>query len=525
MTLQENNGIAVVDLAARRDPQRVLAGNRRPPTASTRRRTRSSTDRLARRRAARARRARLGRRRPTSPPPTRATGRAAPAAGSIFDIRTGEVVWDAGNSFEQIAIAHGVLQRRPRRQEGRRARRPRDRRVRRHAATRSSASERSNIVVVYDLSDPTSPEFVQMLSATNGPEGILPIPSRDLLVVSSETDDASVGVRAAVNVYELGGGRRGPAEHRLRCGRRRRRSAGARSARSRATRPTRARSSPRATTRLKPPTHLHGRRHGRRRPHHRLARRHDRRASRRRSTSRASSPVRRAGTGSRSRAPRAPRTRSCASDADGAVVADRRSCPPTSPPHLGKWGLEGVDRDDGRRGRRGRVRRRAAAAVDRPVGGAGPIDGEGVTRIGRYDVATGAWTWFGYQLEATDVAGRLARPVRDHRGRRRHPRGDRARQAQRPGARRSSACTPSRSAGSPVRPASEPRASCRCSTSRSRSTCCPSCRRRTAGRRRSSRASPIGSDGQVYAVTDNDGLKDATGETVFLRLGSAADLF
>ena len=35
----------------------------------------------------------------------------------------------------------------------------------------------------------------------------------------------------------------------------------------------------------------------------------------------------------------------------------------------------------------------------------------------------------------------------------------------------------------------------------------------------------IGADGQVYAVTDNDGLKDATGETVFLRLGSAADRF
>ena len=35
----------------------------------------------------------------------------------------------------------------------------------------------------------------------------------------------------------------------------------------------------------------------------------------------------------------------------------------------------------------------------------------------------------------------------------------------------------------------------------------------------------IGSDGQVYAVTDNDGLKDATGETVFLRLAAAGDIF
>ena len=35
----------------------------------------------------------------------------------------------------------------------------------------------------------------------------------------------------------------------------------------------------------------------------------------------------------------------------------------------------------------------------------------------------------------------------------------------------------------------------------------------------------IGRDGQVYAVTDNDGVEDATGETLFLRLGSARRLF
>jgi hypothetical protein len=29
----------------------------------------------------------------------------------------------------------------------------------------------------------------------------------------------------------------------------------------------------------------------------------------------------------------------------------------------------------------------------------------------------------------------------------------------------------------------------------------------------------IGGDGRTYAVTDNDALDDATGETLFLRLG------
>lgn len=35
----------------------------------------------------------------------------------------------------------------------------------------------------------------------------------------------------------------------------------------------------------------------------------------------------------------------------------------------------------------------------------------------------------------------------------------------------------------------------------------------------------IGADKQAYVVTDNDGLSDATGETVFARLGPAARLF
>jgi hypothetical protein len=35
----------------------------------------------------------------------------------------------------------------------------------------------------------------------------------------------------------------------------------------------------------------------------------------------------------------------------------------------------------------------------------------------------------------------------------------------------------------------------------------------------------IAADGALYGVTDNDGLKDSTGETVFLRMGKAVDAF
>lgn len=64
-------------------------------------------------------------------------------------------------------------------------------------------SERSSVVAVYDLSKANSPEFKQVLPAGMGPEGILPIPSRNLLIVASEVDDRQdTKVRSVVNIYQ-----------------------------------------------------------------------------------------------------------------------------------------------------------------------------------------------------------------------------------------------------------------------------------------------------------------------------------
>ncbi|WP_454788584.1 esterase-like activity of phytase family protein [Mycolicibacterium lutetiense] len=122
---------------------------------------------------------------------------------TIFDANTGKVVWDAGNSFEQLAVRTGL-----------------------HIESRAEfkgpepeglaitniggrptaliASERSNFVAVYDVSEPAAPRFRQILPTTPGPEGVLPIPSRNLLAISSEADDADARVRASVNFYGYG---------------------------------------------------------------------------------------------------------------------------------------------------------------------------------------------------------------------------------------------------------------------------------------------------------------------------------
>ncbi|MBN0040727.1 esterase-like activity of phytase family protein [Cellulosimicrobium cellulans] len=122
---------------------------------------------------------------------------------SVFDATSGEVVWDAGAELERLAVRVGLHT------EDRAAKKgvePEGLTVATLGGTRYAfvGSERSNFVAVYDVTDATAPRFVQVLATTNGPEGLLAVPERDLLVVSSEEDDAGAGVRSAVTVFGLG---------------------------------------------------------------------------------------------------------------------------------------------------------------------------------------------------------------------------------------------------------------------------------------------------------------------------------
>ncbi|MGW0608193.1 esterase-like activity of phytase family protein [Streptomyces sp. NPDC002640] len=124
---------------------------------------------------------------------------------SVFDSTTGEVVWDAGHDFEWLAVRHGLFDES---RAGKKGTEPEGVAVAEYDGVRYGfvGSERSNFVAVYDLTDPRAPRFTQLLPTTNGPEGILPIPSRGLLAVSSEEDSAEDGVRATVTLFRLGKG-------------------------------------------------------------------------------------------------------------------------------------------------------------------------------------------------------------------------------------------------------------------------------------------------------------------------------
>ncbi|MGO4956307.1 esterase-like activity of phytase family protein [Luteococcus sp. Sow4_B9] len=121
---------------------------------------------------------------------------------TIFDATSGKVTWDAGNSLEQAVIANGHWP------EGRAAKKgvePEGLAVATFNGKRYAfvGSERANVVAVYDVSKPSKPRYLQMLPSTNGPEGLLPVPSRNLLVVSSEVDEAENNIRATVQTYQF----------------------------------------------------------------------------------------------------------------------------------------------------------------------------------------------------------------------------------------------------------------------------------------------------------------------------------
>lgn len=66
-------------------------------------------------------------------------------------------------------------------------------------------SERCNAVAIYDMSG-GSPEPLQLLATGIGPEGLKAIPKRNLFVASTETDEADTGIPTMINLYRAESG-------------------------------------------------------------------------------------------------------------------------------------------------------------------------------------------------------------------------------------------------------------------------------------------------------------------------------
>ncbi|WP_454050474.1 esterase-like activity of phytase family protein [Cellulomonas sp. Marseille-Q8402] len=434
---------------------------------------------------------------------------------SVFDTTTGDVVWDAGDELERLAVRTGL-----------------------HSESRADnkgvemeglavatlggtpyafvGSERSNFVAVYDVSVPAAPAFVQVLATTNGPEGLLPVPGRDLLVVSSETDDSEARVRSAVTVFGRGdrwAGDAGTPQF-----------PSVVSADDAAGDPIGWGALGALAPDVDDPTHLWSVTDA--------AFAETRLLSLDVSTSpavidgeiavtEAGAPVALDAEGIASRTDggfwlgvegaTGAENRLVRVDAAGAVQ-ETVALPADVTAGLTKWGVEGVTTTTDASGEHVVVALQRGLTTD--PGGLG-----GAARIGRYDVTGGTWTWFSYPLTATSAAGdwmglseitavdadSFAVIERDKLN------GPDAAvkavyQVDLP------ASTPGQAEVVPL-------------TKTLAADVLPALQATNGWTQEKLEGLTVGGDGQVYVVTDNDGADDATGETVLLGLGAAADLF
>lgn len=203
------------------------------------------------------------------------------------------------------------------------------------------------------------------------------------------------------------------------------------------------------------------------------------------------------------------------------AIQQRIPLPTEITDHVGKWGLEGIDSAVNAKGEEV-----VYVALQRPLWvdpSAKPLEAlEGATtnRIGRYNTVTGEWTWFGVKTTSTDADGdwiglseltvvddnTLAVIERDKLNGP-YARVKRVLQVTLP------------EEGSVCADALKP------TTTRVAWDALPALHGTNGWTQEKLEGFTIAADGQAYAVTDNDGLKDATGETVFLRLGGASALF
>lgn len=434
----------------------------------------------------------------------------------------GTVTWDAGNQIEEIANTYGLHN------EGRAAKKGPEIEGLAIAEMNGTkyafvASERSNFVAVYDLSDPANPTFVQTLFSTNGPEGILPIPERNLLAVSSETDESDNAVRSAINLYELGGDK--PATQQASI------------------------VSAEGEDGFAIPWTALGALSGHPTDPNTLFAASDSAldkgyiytvdASGEQAKITARGVVTRDGAPAEgldiegldaradggfwlaSEGKKGAENKIYRTDANHAIV-EEITLPADVSSHIGKWGLEGIDSRTNVAGQE-----ELFVAIQRPLwkdpaaDKREALEGDNTTRIGRYNTVTKEWTWFTYELTATDTKGdwmglseitvlgdTLLVIERDKLN------GPDAAVKQVTQVQIPSDDAIAAAAGVPV-PLEKLQTL----------DLLPKLQGTNGWTQEKLEGFALNSNNEMFAVTDNDGLDDATGETVFMRLGAVESAF
>mmetsp|Transcript_22784 Transcript_22784/g.50858 ORF Transcript_22784/g.50858 Transcript_22784/m.50858 type:complete len:548 (-) Transcript_22784:9-1652(-) len=124
---------------------------------------------------------------------------------SIFDSVTGDVIYDSGNTMELEVARIGHY---PEERSENKGNEPENVLYAEISGKKFLfvCSERSNVVFVYEVSDPSAPVLCQTLAVSVGPEGLAVIPEMKLLVVASEKDDRGDGIRSSIAIFCLDAG-------------------------------------------------------------------------------------------------------------------------------------------------------------------------------------------------------------------------------------------------------------------------------------------------------------------------------
>lgn len=439
---------------------------------------------------------------------------------TVFDADSGSITWDSAAELERLAVRVGVHN------EDRAAKKGVEIEglsVAEIDGTQYAfvGSERSNVVAVYDVEDPAEPRFLQTLPTTNGPEGLLPIPSRDLLAVSSETDDAATGVRATVGLYRLGDG--APAFPTIESADASGAPIGWSALGALSGHPT----DPKRIYAASDAVLTKGRIFGvdvSRTP----AVITDETV-----VTEGGSPLTldveglfarpEGGFWLASEGTTGAGNQLVRTDASG-VVQQEVALPADIAAHVGKWGLEGVTATTDAQGEHVWTILQRPLWEDPTATDLEPYDDDNVARIGRYDVADGSWHWYGYRLSAPrqgsgDWMGLSEITAVDD---------DTFAVVERdklngPAARVKRVYTvdvPEDETGLAGLEGDLPVLDKRLAID-----VLPALEAPNGWVQEKLEGFTIAADGALYGVTDNDGLKDATGETVFLRLGAATKAF
>jgi hypothetical protein len=121
---------------------------------------------------------------------------------TVFN-KDGTVVFEAGMSFEYALIQIGHY---PEERSGNKGVEPEGMEFATFGGTPMMflLSERGSVIGVYDMTDPVAPVLAQLLPSGIAPEGAVAIPERNLLAIANEADDA--GPRSHVMIYEYAPG-------------------------------------------------------------------------------------------------------------------------------------------------------------------------------------------------------------------------------------------------------------------------------------------------------------------------------